>query len=256
MPPQNTLTYASLCAQILQKPCFGSGSTNAQNGAAYQTVMGGNMDIELDRLYWAKECQWPSETPADALYFLANERGLERVVLIGTGGTLENELLHRDRLKHAWNLWAVSGSQQGHRDELAWCGLTTTQVLRRVDFSSPPPVGSQYVRAFATQVWSQFDILIRQPMPIQELLWGSGWLYGDGSTWGTTLTLPEIQQLRRLIRDHKSAHDTCTYFWLQFSTGPLWGTFLWGNGVLYGGSGPAVTGIVCGEESWFTRGFA
>lgn len=248
--PQDTLTYASLCAQILQKPIF-----DGPAGNAYQTVMGAAMDTQLDRLYYAKMCQWPSETPADALYYLANERGLERVVLIGSGGTQENELLHRERLRQAWTVWAISGSQQGHKDELGWCGIPAVQVLRRAEFSTPPPVGSAYVRSFALQVWSQFDILIRPTSAIGELIWGSGWTWGDGSLFGSTLTLAELQQLRRLVRDHKSAHDTCTYFWLQFTPGPLWGTFVWGDGTTYGGSGVGVTGIVCGEESWVSRGY-
>lgn len=250
MPAQDTLTYASLCAQILQKPCFAGPAGNA-----YQTVMGAAMDEQLDRLYYAKQCQWPSETPADALFYLANERGLERVVLIGSGGTLENETLHRERLRKAWTVWSISGSQQGHRDELGWCGLSAVQVLRRVDFSTPPAAGSAYVRAFATQVWSQFDILIRRPFDFEPLVWGSGWTYGDGSLWGTTLTSAELAELRRLVRDHKSAHDTCCYFLIAYDNGPLWGTFNWGSGVLYGGSGSGAQAIVCGEESWEVRGF-
>ena len=91
-------------------------------------------------------------------------------------------------------------------------------------------------------------------MPVAPLLWGSGWVYGDGSTWGTTMVESEIQLLRRLVRDHKSAHDTCTYFHFSFTSGAIWGTFRYGDGTLYGGSGETVS-IVCGEKWWEQRGF-
>lgn len=244
---EDVLTYAALCANILQKPCF-----DGPNGRNWQQVMGQNMDVQLDRLYWAKDVRYPEETPTDALYYLAAERGLERVIMIGSGGTLENEQLHRLRLKHAWTIWQESGSQQGHIDEMAWCGLTTARVLRRVDFSTPPSAGSAYVRAFAREVWSQFDILFRKPMPVSPLVWG-GFVWGDGSTYGTTLMTVEIQQLRRLVREHKSAHDTGTYFHFAFSSGAIWGTFRYGDGTVWGGVGDTVT-IVCGEKQWESMG--
>ena len=246
---EDTTTYEALCASILQKPCF-----NGPNGRAWQTVMGSNMDLQLERLYQAKEVRYPDLTPADALYYLANERGLERVLMVGTGGTLEAEALHRARLRRAWTIWLLSGSQQGHVDELGWTGLNGVRCLRRVDFSTPPAVGSVYVRDFARQVWSQFDILIRDPGPVEALEWGSGWLWGDGSTWGTTMSSADIALLRRLVRDHKSAHDTCTYFYFVFATGTIWGAFTWGSGTLWGGVGNVVT-LICGEEWWETAGY-
>lgn len=245
---ESALSYADLCARILQKPCF-----SGPNGAAWQGVFGGAMDNQVNRLYYAVECRYPEVAPLDSLYYIANERGLERVLVIGTGGTLEAESLHRLRLKHAWTIWSMSGSQQGHKDELGWMGLNAVQVLRRKEFSTPPPVGSAYVRAFAIQVWSQFDILVRKPMPITELLWGSGWTWGDGSTFGSSLVSAEIEQIRRVIRTHKSAHDTCTYLYLDFNGGPIFGTFLWGDGTVYGGQG-AVTTLVIGEAQWTQRG--
>jgi len=115
-------------------------------------------------------------------------------------------------------------------------------------------VGSVYVQDFARQVWSQFDILIRDPGPVEALEWGSGWLWGDGSTWGTTMTAADIALLRRLVREHKSAHDSCTYFYFVFVTGTIWGAFTWGSGTLWGGVGNVVT-LICGEEWWETAGY-
>lgn len=248
-PQEDFYSYAALCADAYNKPC-----TSGPFGRAWQLVMGGAMDVEYDRFWWAKMIPRPELTPTDALFYLAAERGLERVILIGTGGTLEDETLHRRRLKDAWGIWERSGTQAGHIEAFGWAGLGAVQVLRRVDFSTPPPVGSPYVRIFAREVWSQFDILIRKPMAISEVYWGA-FTWGDGTTWGTTMSAAEIQQLRRLVRDHKSAHDTGTYFHFAFANGALWGTFKYGDGTLWGGSGGSVTTIICGEKFWENFGY-
>ena len=244
---EDVLTFAGLCNGILQKPC-----NAGPRGFDWQTVMGSNMDTQLDRLYWARDVAYPLETPVDALYYLANERGLERVTLVGTGGTLEDETLHRLRLQHAWTIWQISGSQQGHVEELSWTGLGVTKCYRRAEFSTPPPVGSVYVQDFAREVWSQFDILVREPMAVGPLIWGS-FTWGQSYTWGTTMSLSDVRLLRRLIRDHKSAHDTCTYLYFDFASGAIFGTFVWGDGTRWGGVGDVVV-LVCGEKQWETLG--
>jgi hypothetical protein len=82
----------------------------------------------------------------------------------------------------------------------------------------------------------------------------SGWLWGDGSTWGTTMTAADIALLRRLVREHKSAHDTCTYLYFAFATGAIFGAFVWGDGTLWGGVGNVVT-LICGETWWEQAGY-
>lgn len=64
-----------------------------------------------------------------------------------------------------------------------------------------------------------------------------------------------INGLRRLIREHKSAHDTCTYFWFIWTTGAVWGTYKWGDGTYWGATGDDTVGIVCGEKQWSTFGY-
>lgn len=250
MPDQQqevVLTYADLCAQVLQKP-----PTNGPNGRAWQQVCGGAMDTEFSRLFYARACRFPTQTPTDALLYLADERKIDRMLLIGQAGVQEPETTHRLRLKHAWTVWGVAGSQQGTVDEFDWMGVSTAQVLRRVDFSTPPPIGNLWVRTFAQQVWAQFDIMVRRPMPIAPLIWGA-WTWG-AATWGTSLTLAEIEQIRRTVRRYKSGHDTATYLYLAFTTGALWGTFTWGaSGITWGGSGDVV-GLIIGEKDWATRG--
>ena len=125
--------------------------------------------------------------------------------------------------------------------------LAHLAVASRVE---PAPRRSELERQqdFARQVWSQFDILISKPMAVGPLVWGS-FTWGQMYTWGTTMSLSDVRLLRRLIRDHKSAHDTCTYFHFNFANGALWATFSWGDGTLWGGVGDVVT-LVCGEKQW------
>lgn len=241
------LTYADLCAQVLQKP-----PTDGPNGRAWQQVCGGAMDTEFSKLFYAVACRFPTQTPTDALFYLAEERKIDRMRIVGGAGALEPETTFRLRLKHAWTVWGIAGSQQSVVDEFNWMGISTAQVLRRVDFSTPPPVGSVWVQAFAQQVWAQFDIMIRRPMPIGPLVWGA--FYWGTPTWGSTLTVAEIDQIRRTVRRYKSGHDTATYLYLAFTTGALWGTFVWGaSGITWGGDGEVVP-IIIGEEDWVTRG--
>ena len=55
------------------------------------------------------------------------------------------------------------------------------------------------------------------------------------------------------MRSHKSGHDTGTYLHLDFDGGAIFGTFKWGDGTVYGGTG-AVTTLVIGEAEWSRRG--
>jgi len=249
MAQEQIETFKALCAQLLQKTIF-----DGPYGRAWQEVMGASMDEDQLRFFYARAVRWPSYTPTDALFYLAAERGLERVILVGSGGILEDETKHRERLKHAWTIWRQAGSAGGHVEALSWPGYGLVKVVRRHDFSTPPAVGSPYVQAFARQVWSQFDVVVRAPSPVQPLLWG-GFTWGSGASWGTTMTPAEIDLLRRLIRDHKSAHNTCTYVHFAFSTGGLWGLFKWGDGTLWGGVNNGTTSIIVGEPQWKTRGY-
>ncbi len=122
-------------------------------------------------------------------------------------------------------------------------------MVRRADFSDVAPDPSPYVTAFARDVWAQFDVVIEKPMPWALRAWGSG-TWGTG-VWGSTITTDQVEQMRRLLRTFRAAHDTPTYIWLHFGSGRLWGIGLWGSGV-WGGSGDTQR-LLCGGQSWFQR---
>lgn len=240
-------TYAVYCAQVINKPWW-IGDPDAE---AWQGVMGAMLDDQLDRLEQARAVRYPTvptggtyACPTDALYYLAAERGLERV-------PGESEDAWRERLRDAWNIWRESGSADGHTHEFGWSNLHNAVVMQRERLSTPPSVGSAYVRAFASQVWAQFDILIQQPHPWVERTWGSG-TWGSG-TWGSSMTEVEADYFRRQLRDHSSGHSTCTYMHVSFTQERIWGPNNWGDGGTWGGNGHCMT-VVVGEDHWRTLG--
>lgn len=244
MPIDRPTSYADLRSRLLIKPFL-----DGPDGRAWQGVFGRAMDEELDRLYQAKRVRYPNHCPTDALFYLAAERGLERV-------PQESEAQHRARLRDAWGIWQRSGSQAIHVESLGWTGLLNVHVYRRHEWSTPQDVGSVNVKAFARSVWSQFDVLVNRPHPWKPVYWGDGHTWGQGWTWGSTATEAEIALLKRLIRQHKAAHDTGTYLILNLGYGRVWGDWIWGDGGLWGGAGAGPLAIVVGEPHWYTRGLA
>ena len=236
--------YAIYCSRTIQKPWW-QGDPAAE---AWQVVMGSALDDQADRFEQARAVHFPTippggqyACPSDALSYLAAERGLERV-------PTETEDRWRFRLRDAWNIWKTSGTQAGHVIMGTWLDLLNLTIVRRHEFSTPPDVGSNYVRAFARAVWFQFDVVIGQPHPWKQKIWGEG-NWGEG-TWGSTMQPEVVSYLRREIRERKSAHDTATYLHLRFDQGPIWGVGKWGEDGRVWGSGKGVMSIIVGEAEW------
>lgn len=230
-------------------------------GVSWQRAMGSAWDEELRQIEWARRARWPDWAPEDALVYIGVERGLERVWLMGSGSPLKREAAseYRGRLRGGWYIWQKSGSQQIHVDAFRWTGLTNVSVHRRKDWCFPDDAAatSPYVRAFSHAVWAQFDILLDNPLPWSLVRWGDGHVWGGNWTWGSTATLPEIEQLRRLARLFAAGHDTPMYLTANFSGGRVWGGFVWGDGGLWGaGPNPTTLRWLVGEAHWKTRGLA
>lgn len=242
-------TYAVACRTIYQKPWW-VGDPSAD---IWQGVMGGALDTQLDQLNQARAVRYPTlpkiqdfpqyACPADALQYLSAERGLEQA-------PAEVELAWRERLRRAWQVWNRGGTAQAHVDSLGWCGLTNVTVWRRHEWSTPPDVGSAYVRAFANTAWSQVDVLVQQPHPWVQKLWGAH-TWGQ-YTWGSTMTAAEVGYIRRTLQQFRAGHDTVTYLYVSFTQEALWGpTSTWGSGTW--GSGGQCMPVIVGEPAWAAR---
>lgn len=242
-------TYVVACSRIWQKPWW----QDDPAATTWQTVMGQALDDQIDQLEQARAVRYPTNPsgavnrrcPTDALYYLADERGLEQV-------PTETEDQWRERLRRAWPIWHVAGTAVGHTDGFAWYPLRNVGVFRRREWSTPAPVGSEWVRAFARTAWSQFDALIQQPHPWRVRLWGEG-TWGDGGTWGSTMSAAHVAYFKRQLRQFASGHSTPVYMHLAFTQARIWGGYKWGDGGLWG-SGGNVMPVVVGDEDWERRG--
>ena len=239
-PLEQIGTYEQWRSQTVIRPPI-----DGPNGRLYEATIGRYYDAAMSRLFDAINARYPSLCPADGLYLLGAERGVEQFL-----ATTDE---YRERLRTAWAIWQVSGTRPGAVDNLSWIGCTNAAIYSRSEFSYPPLVGSPRVQAFARDDWSGYDVLVRQPSPWQEKTWGSGWTWGDGSTWGSTATGSEIADLRRVIRTYASAHEMPVYAYLRFGQSPVWGDWKWGDGKVWGGDG-SVTTVVIGKEIWERRG--
>ncbi len=249
MSTTTALTYAELRSQILIKSPL-----DDEYGRAWQEAMGEMMDEQLLRTQWAARAGWPEWAPEDALLYIGEERRLEQVLLMGTG-LREDSDDYRTRLREGWDIHAIGGTEELHREAFSWTSLKNVRVFRRKEWSMPYSDGStpDYVKAFQRSVWSQFDVLIERPHPWLPVHWGSAGLLWGGFHWGSNATTAEIDQLRRLVQNFKAAHDTAMWVVVNLGTGKLWGGFKWGDGSHWSASSEVVRWLV-GEPHWTQRG--
>lgn len=158
-------------------------------------------------------------------------------------------------------IWEAAGSAAIHKPGLftsnstmrgwpAWVGLANTAVYRQHEWNMPPYLVGPTFFAWENK-WSTFWVLIRQPHPFVQLLWGAmGLTWGAPLTWGTNATVDEVNLLKRLVVNFKSGHSSCAGIVLQLGTGMLWGDGVWGTGV-WGGMGLASIIWPIGEPNWY-----
>ncbi len=215
---------------------------NGPWGRAWLSTLGRLMDESVNRLVQARVARLPSFCPEDGLQYIASERQLERAFGESIGD-------YREILRTAWSIWAMGGSTQAHINSLGRMGFGSVTIKRRHDFYGIPDQ-IPYVRAFARDVWAQFDTICQKPMPWQIRLWGTG-TWGTG-VWGLTAQTSEIDQFKRFLRLFRAGHDTPTYAYFNVGAGQLWGLGVWGTGV-WGGTGNTVR-LLVGEDHWSQRG--
>lgn len=173
------------------------------NGAAFLDVMASQLDDLAEQYVSGVKNSWPLECNSDALGYLGAETGLERYP-----GEIEDD--YRVRLWNAVDVWFWAGTETGVLDNLllatkSW-GITDISLRNNADWT-PPDSNVTW--------WSRFWVVIQPPHPWELHRWGVG-AWGDGRLWGATITQPELDLMRRVIKKFKASHSYCEAIIIEF----------------------------------------
>lgn len=164
-------------------------------GELWHRVHGAVADLIVDALVLVGRAGIIETAPDDALPYHASERSLERY---------PDETLPawRYRLAHAWTEWDKAGRADGlERNVALYCGAGFAAVEARDRWSFDGADGGEQ--------WSQVWVVIGDgavTLPWEPSLLGSITL-GDGGTLGSSATVLEVADVKRLFRKWKSAHS-------------------------------------------------
>lgn len=133
-----------------------------------------------------------SELPDDALTLLGRERLMPRYGFETSAG-------YKERLKGAWNAWTFAGTRQSVLDQLAAAGFPDCQLYENWewDWDGHP------------EDWSRFWVVVRSH-PWTAARWGE-FDYGDGTVYGSSMTVADQQALRSIVRQWKAGHTRCEF---------------------------------------------
>lgn len=140
----------------------------------------------------------------DVLLRLGQERRMPRFTL-GSAG--ESVALYRLRLMAAWRSWEYAGTSPVLLDQLALMGLSNVEVKEPSEWNWDGNV----------EDWSRFWVVIHRPHP-----WTTGWHWGEpvfgdpAFTYGSSMTINEVEMLRRTVRQWKPAHVRCAHIIVVF----------------------------------------
>lgn len=123
--------------------------------------------------------------PADALDYVARERGLER-------GLTETTASFRQRLREAFEAYQYAGTEKAIKDQLAPLGYTAVTVYEAEDWY---PGSSE---------WWRFWVVIDEPheFPLPSVVWDS--FTWDSFTWDGDDDA--VEAICRVIEKWKPAH--------------------------------------------------
>jgi len=183
-------------------------------GLAWFAAHGRAKDLMVAGARVAVKCAFVADCPGDALPWLGFARRLPRY----PGDT---DTTYRARLLAAWTLWQQAGTRAGLLALLSALGFPHAAIYDARD--STPPGEVSWPPGGDASNWSRFwvflDTTVDNPFGWVERVWGDPWAYGDGSTWGSTATVAQIDLLRAALRLFKPAHVLCSGIYVDFASG-------------------------------------
>ncbi len=215
---------------------------NGPQAQALARALGSAQDDEMARLRVAALARLPLYCPDDALDGVGRWLNIERF-------PSETDDAYRDRIKEAWATWKIAGSADAIVKSLQAYGITDVQVVSDYDFGS-------------THDYSMFVVILGPDfgtLAFEEQTWGT-FSWGDDSTWGSTATEEQRDQIIGQILKWKSAHSVPVFVCLDFGGGFIWGVSEWGDASTWGDPDPCLwylaniwgESMVWGESVWGT----
>lgn len=176
------------------------------------SIIGLFVDTFAEGATQAVRVRYTSVTPADALDYMATERGLER-------GPGEATADFRIRLRQAFEAYRYAGTEKAIIDQLVAAGLPTPVVYEDSDWVWDASTGTDW--------WRFWVVFPEGSFPASGSdVWGSG-AWGSG-LYGGPLTADIQELVCRVIRKWKPAHALLINV-IVVESGNLWGDgHVWG----------------------------
>lgn len=162
------------------------------DGEAYVEALTASRDAEDRALKDGVLMRFPETCPDDALYHLGATRELEQA-------PGESNASFRDRCQRAPEIHYWRGTATGLASVFEPFGLSAESVLVLSDYET---TGGLSPDAWWSRVWILLDSTAG-PWA-NDGTWSGGGTWDDGGTWDSTMTLAELQYIRRWIRKFKS----------------------------------------------------
>lgn len=159
--------------------------------------------------------------PDDAVPYIGDDRQIE----IGIGEPLSS---YRERLKGAWQAWAMAGTEAGLLAQLqAWLPDATWSIVANGEWSVPPdgrPASPGLVAIDGADWWSRMWVLCQGGHPWRAWLLGDppdgdGILLGDTSvSIGSTAIPYHAETCARIVRKWKAGHEYVPHVLVNLDT--------------------------------------
>lgn len=174
-------------------------------------------DLGIEYCYQGLQAQYPTVATPTALPYIGRDRVLPR-------GILESDESYALRLQRWRTYWRGAGKAYSLMRQIQAFLTPSKPRIRIVNESGTwrtlnPDGTTEVVETYGAVNWdwdsqdlpSRFWIIIYSDAGPwnPDGTWGDGKKWNDGRTWGTTAVFEQIDALRAIVREFKSAGDLC-----------------------------------------------